>query len=416
MKKIYSIILLTLSSCCCYGQNAEIIYKKIVNSTITIETEIAQGSGFFIDSNLIVTNFHVIEGARNAYFYKNNSSMTYQIEGFVAVDKDADLIILSVFGVKSSPVNLAEADPLPGQDAYVIGSPKGLPATITNGIISAVRNINGNELIQISASISPGSSGGPVINSDGKLIGIAVGAIEDGQSLNFAIPKSILEKLYQSKLGYWLPLSSLKNTHNTNINNKNTPSIASFKNIKIGTQIWSLENLNTSKFSNGQEIIECKSNKEWIDAGINHQPAWCSYNNDSKLDAAYGKLYNGYAVADPRGLCPIGWHIPSDIEYNTLIDILGGSNIAGGKMKELGTKHWIKANNLKYKNSLEFLPGGARLTNGEFGLLTYFGTYWTSTQVLERTAYLLNLFCFNDEVLKAPADYSWGISVRCIKD
>jgi len=108
--------------------------------------------------------------------------------------------------------------------------------------------------------------------------------------------------------------------------------------IKIGTQTWTTKNLDVSKFRNGEAIPLAKTNAEWELAGLNQQPAWCYYENKGENGTTYGKLYNGYAVNDPRGLAPSGYHIPTDAEWTILTDYLGGDSIAGAKMKS--TSGW----------------------------------------------------------------------------
>ena len=179
MKKINLIVCFVLISFFAAAQSAELVYKNNVNSTVTIETEIGQGSGFFVGTNLIATNYHVIEGATEAFCYTNSSAAKYEIEGYAAVDKEVDLVILKVKGLNKPAIKMAASTPTPGQKVYVLGSPKGLPATITDGIVSGLRDWDGTKLIQISAPISHGSSGGPVLNANGLLVGIAVGAFED---------------------------------------------------------------------------------------------------------------------------------------------------------------------------------------------------------------------------------------------
>lgn len=100
---------------------------------------------------------------------------------------------------------------------------------------------------------------------------------------------------------------------------------------------WMPKNLTTSTFRNGDSIPEVKVDKEWFEAAKEGRPAWCYYNNDPANGKTYGKLYNWYAVNDARGLAPKGWHIPTDREWQILVDSLGGKAVAGGKMKEKGT-------------------------------------------------------------------------------
>ena len=106
-----------------------------------------------------------------------------------------------------------------------------------------------------------------------------------------------------------------------------------YKIVKIGNQFWMAENLNSDKFLNGDSIPEAKTAEEWLIAANSSKPAWCYPYNDSKNGLIQGRLYNWFAVNDPRGLAPRGWHIPSLTEYRTLIKFLGGRNVAGGKMK-----------------------------------------------------------------------------------
>ena len=192
-----------------FSQDASLIYKNTVNSTVTILTDDGQGSGFFVAPNIIATNYHVVEGATNASCILNNSDIEYKIDGYVGVDKSVDLILLKVSTLNKPAIKFAVTTASIGQKIYVIGSPQGLPATISDGIISGMRDFEGIKLLQMTASISPGSSGGPVLNSIGELIGISVSQLTEGQNLNFAIPKSYLQILLDFKKDTPMALSSL---------------------------------------------------------------------------------------------------------------------------------------------------------------------------------------------------------------
>jgi S1-C subfamily serine protease len=195
---------------------------------VTIETEDAIGSGFFIQKDLIVTNYHVIEGANSALTHLNSINNTYEVEGYVAKDEQNDLVILKVKYNLGIPLKLAQTMVKQGDDVLVIGSPKGLAATITKGVVS---NLNTElKLIQIDAAISPGSSGGPVFNINGEVIGIAVAQLERAQNINFAIPVKTLETLLQFKSSYAISLGKieiLSANQNTGINAVVFPSVAS---------------------------------------------------------------------------------------------------------------------------------------------------------------------------------------------
>ncbi len=200
-------------------QDASLIYKSTVNSTVTIVTDNgSQGSGFFIDTNIIATNYHVIEGASTADCFLNNSEIKYKIDGYLAVDNAVDLILLKVSGLNKPAIKLSVSDVSIGQKVFVIGSPIGLSATITDGIISGMRDFEGYKLIQMSAPISPGSSGGPVLNSRGELIGISVLQFKEGQNLNFAIPMENLKILMDFKKDTPMSLSKLFENENFDSN------------------------------------------------------------------------------------------------------------------------------------------------------------------------------------------------------
>jgi hypothetical protein len=211
MKPVVLLNLIFIFSTYVIAQDATLIYKNTVNSTVTIETDVAMGSGFFVAPNIIATNYHVVEGATEAFCFSNNSDKTYHIEGYLAVDRAVDLILLQVSNLTREPLPFSSSTVSPGQKIYVIGSPKGLPATISDGIVSGMRDFDNYKLIQMTAPISPGSSGGPVLNQYGELIGISVSQLTEGQNLNFAIPKSYLELLLQFKNSYPTDLANLSN-------------------------------------------------------------------------------------------------------------------------------------------------------------------------------------------------------------
>jgi len=217
--RLFVIILMLAIGVPIFSQDASGIYNKSVGSTVTIETENGLGSGFFVAPNIIATNYHVIEGATEATCYVNNSTTKYKIEGYVAADQNVDLILLKVLSLNKPALPMATEIVSPGQQVYVLGSPKGLPATISDGIVSGMRDFDGYKLIQMTAPISPGSSGGPVLNSKGQLIGISVMQLTEGQNINFAIPKSYLELLMQFKKDEAISISSLYSASSGNVAN-----------------------------------------------------------------------------------------------------------------------------------------------------------------------------------------------------
>ena len=192
--------------------------------------------------------------------------------------------------------------------------------------------------------------------------------------------------------------------------------------VKIGNQIWMVENLNVGHFRNGDSILEVKTNEEWALAGKEGKPVWCYYDNDPANGKKYGKLYNWYAVNDPRGLAPDGWHIPSDDEWTQLTDYIGGKNVAGGKMKSTGT---IQARTGLYKdpntnatNESGFtgLPGGSRHIIGAFQDIGDSGYWWSSKEYNTYYSWYRHLHFYYARVSRSYFNKRYGFSVRCLKD
>lgn len=183
-----------------------VIIKKIKPSTVFIITYSkdgqGQGSGFFVSrTGNIITNHHVLEGASRADI-KTAQGTVYPITHILAEDKEGDLILASVDIPAGSvqPLKLSDSIPQVGQHIVVVGNPRGLEGTVSDGIVSAVRDIPTlGKIIQLSAPISPGSSGGPVVDMQGQVIAIAVGSRTRGQNLNFAIPAQRASKLTAGK-------------------------------------------------------------------------------------------------------------------------------------------------------------------------------------------------------------------------
>jgi len=183
--------------------------------------------------------------------------------------------------------------------------------------------------------------------------------------------------------------------------------------VKIGDQTWMVKNLDVDHYRNGDPIPEVKDPYAW--PGLT-TGAWCYYDNDPPNGKIYGKLYNWYAVSDPRGLAPAGWHIPSDSEWTTLEKSLGGISVAGGKLKEAGILHWATPNTGGDNSSgWAGLPGGMRDQIAYFTTVKQVGYWWTSSEH--------NIFAIN-HLLSSPSsragyaisDKRLGYSVRCVKD
>jgi len=182
------------------------LVRRIKPSAVAIETfdgrgqKLSRGSGFFIDKDRVVTNRHVIDGAYRAEVHLSSGN-SFPVKTVLAVDAEGDLALLKVDAPPNlvRPLSLDRTSPQEGESVVIIGNPFGLEGSVTNGIVSAVRDIPGfGRIIQITAPISPGSSGSPVINMLGQVIGVATLQVTGGQSVNFAIPSERVAQLHRS--------------------------------------------------------------------------------------------------------------------------------------------------------------------------------------------------------------------------
>lgn len=188
-----------------------------------------------------------------------------------------------------------------------------------------------------------------------------------------------------------------------------------YSTVVIGTQVWMVENLKTTRYRNGNPIQNITDSTQWnkyLNTG-----AYCSYRNDINYANTYGHLYNWYAVNDSRNIAPEGWHIPSNVEWATLATFLG-SGVAGGKLKEAGTTHWASPNTgATNETGFTALPGGYR--DGYSGMFIYISIYnylWSSTGYSQSIASCQIMYC--EEAFSGEGFFEklFGFSVRCIKD
>lgn len=180
-------------------------------------------------------------------------------------------------------------------------------------------------------------------------------------------------------------------------------------------QEWMSENLRTANYRNGDPIPTGLDNASWVATTAG---AYEIYNNDNVNDDIYGKLYNWYAVADVRNVCPIGWHVPTDAEWTTLTDYLGGEAVAGGKMKTTGLQYWT-GNNIYATNESGFsgLPGGSRYaSDGTFNDVGDGGSWWSSSEESTVTAWYRFLYYTTNDANRSLNSKQDGFSVRCLRD
>jgi len=184
--------------------------------------------------------------------------------------------------------------------------------------------------------------------------------------------------------------------------------------VKIGRQEWLVENLKVTRYQNGDPIPNVQNAMQWRGKRVG---AYCNYDNDPVYSITYGRLYNWYAVADNRSICPKGWHVPSDEEWFELTAFLGGESVAGGKLKEAGLNHWSFPNyGATNESGFQALPGGYRGNMGRFQILDDYSFYWTTSSYDAASAW--SRFLQNDYagISRIENFKTFGFSVRCLKD
>ena len=200
-----------------------------------------------------------------------------------------------------------------------------------------------------------------------------------------------------------------------------------YSSIVLGNgQEWMAENLRTTSYANGDPIPNVTNDIQWSNLTTG---AWSHYDNNSQYDNPYGKLYNWYTVDDPRNVCPTGWHVPSESDWNALIGYLDPSLgptgeislTAGGMMKSTGSQYWWSPNQDATNGSgFSGLPGGIR--NSAPGAWSFFifigeqGSWWSSTDYALPAAWVRNLYHQNGEALRDGLEKTAGLSVRCLKN
>lgn len=302
----------------------------------------------------------------------------------------------------------------------------GIIAIITTGAggitnISAVSggNITTDGGLNITArGIVWGSSENPTIESNDGLTYDGVGAGVFVSNLTGLFPQTIyhVRAYATNSAGTFYGVNKVFQTYYNII----TDHVGnSYGTIIIGSQEWMAENLKTTHYSNGIPIENPTIDSEWQN---NTNGAYAWYNNDINWKDSYGALYNWHAVNNSNGLCPLGWHLPTDAEYTVLSNYLDGTSVAGGKMKSTRTfpdphPRWNNPNaDATNISNWSGFPGGLRSTSGSFFSIGNFGYWWSSSEYFTSQAWIRHLDSNVGIVYKLDSAKGNGFSVRCLKD
>lgn len=307
MKQITLIILSMLLSIGLKAQDVKTIYNKSKSSIVLIvtydsnQTPTALGSGFYFEKNLIATNFHVINGSNRIVIKNLGTQAKSENVKVKSYSEELDIAILEVGTMNSTNLLLNTITPEIGDNILAIGNPKGLEGTISTGIVSGIRDLSEKyKLVQITSPISPGSSGGPVLDSQGRVIGISTFTLNDSQNLNFAVPANAISDL-KNKSTKWEPnVTSVTNT----TKNQNSVSLAFFE--KDGSEFEesiSLKNNTNLTIKNIKGLMlyyDMRDNQisynyieleEVLMPGMAKLKVYRSFDQNQKFSYAYGKDY-----------------------------------------------------------------------------------------------------------------------------
>jgi uncharacterized protein (TIGR02145 family) len=213
--------------------------------------------------------------------------------------------------------------------------------------------------------------------------------------------------------------NSLQNNVLKNVPNEQTGTVTDidgnvYHTVTIGTQVWMVENLKVTHYRNGEPIPNVIEKADWSDLS---KGAYCFYDNEPNNSKIYGNIFNWYAVHDIRQIAPKGWHIPTGVEWNTLITYLGDNSIAGNKLKEAGTEHWLTPNTGTNESGFTALPGGFRSESGKFADMGSYGLWWRYNAMHTDRAFTRRLSYGHSYVdSDTYMCQTYGFSVRCLRD
>ncbi len=183
--------------------------------------------------------------------------------------------------------------------------------------------------------------------------------------------------------------------------------------VQIGTQVWTVENIRTTHYNNGDAIPDVIDSAQWSNLTT---AAYSAYFNNTSYKG-YGCLYNWYAISDSRNLAPVGWHVATDADWQTLVDYLGGENVAGGKLKVTGTGYWLAPNiGATNTNGFSAFPSGCRNNRATFLYLNNYSFWWSSTSSTINEAFARVITSDAAQIARSSFDKKSGFTVRCVKD
>ncbi len=296
-------------------------------------------------------------------------------------------------GIESAQVSVNVYDPV----FSIVLSPESLALdyAATASFTAVGKDINGDDITGLSFTWTSDNPEIASVDSNGLVTGVSVGTTTITATLRE------VESLPAVVTVSPLPVTDIDgNVYET---------------VRIGNQVWMAENLKVTHYRDGTAIPNITDGTDWTNLTTG---AYCYYDNNSSNGDTYGALYNWYAVNDSRNIAPEGWHVPTDNEWQTLIDYLGGSSVAGGKLKEAGTTHWNSPNRgADNASGFTALPNGYRhYDTGNYIGIGYYGYFWSATETTSNYALFRTLSYYDSEVGRYSYYKSYGFDIRCLRD
>jgi uncharacterized protein (TIGR02145 family) len=231
-----------------------------------------------------------------------------------------------------------------------------------------------------------------------------------GNQISIAI--GTIDSITYTELG---GLGNLPDYLNPNVTYGNVTDIEgnSYYTTVIGTQEWMSENLRVVHYSNGDPILYAEGVTSWQSFSVG---AWGYKDDNNQYEYPYGKWYNGYAAVDSRNVCPLGWHVPNDGDWTIMIDFLGGSSVAGAKLKSTGTDYWTNPNIATDESGFSGLPGAIYDIWGDYEPIGNFGEWWSSTT--PQLGVVNNYYLYHSNGGANPSGFTAveGCTIRCVRD
>ncbi len=381
------------------------------------QTQSAAGSNahvgaldFMVATPVTVTSPASTNAIANEVHLKYNHLFTvleFQIKGSGTL-KAVKFSGSNTLAFSGGTIDITQAKPATGV-GYTFASQTGTSTQVVVTLTTPATLTSTNADTKVYMVINPGTQTGNC------LIGIS----SDGATWKY-ISKTALSGGFLRGNKYVVSVDAATATETVDDVDGNT-----YSTVMIGTQVWMGSNLKTTKYNDGSEIPNVTDNTAW---GALSTGAYCWYNNDAgTYKAIYGALYNWYTVDNNasskvasnggKSICPTGWHIPTDSEWSTLSDYLGGGSAVGGKLKETGTTHWTSPNTGATNETVfTALPGGLRYYDGlSFQNIGSSGYCWSSSPTTV-FAHYRSMEYNSSSIIDSYLNKKFGISVRCLKD